>query len=128
KAHGLETSDLKIGEKALRGIINQYTREAGVRNLEREIASVCRKIARKKATSGKSRTFNVTEARLPVYLGVPKFLDSQIERRSRVGVATALAWTEAGGDLLNVEVSVVPGSGGLQLTGKLGETMRESGI
>ena len=128
KAHGLEPTDLKIGEKALRGIINQYTREAGVRNLEREIASVCRKVARKKATTGKARTFHVTESGLQAYLGVPKFLDSQIERRSRVGVATGLAWTDAGGDLLNVEVSVVPGSGGLSLTGKLGETMRESGL
>ena len=128
KAHGLEPSDLKIGDKALKGIINQYTREAGVRSLEREIASVCRKVARKKATSGKGRTFHVTEGRLQAYLGVPKFLDSQIERRSRVGVATGLAWTDAGGDLLNVEVSVVPGSGALSLTGKLGETMRESGL
>jgi len=128
KAHGLEPTDLKIGDKALRGIINQYTREAGVRSLEREIASVCRKIARKKATTGKSRTFHVTEGGLQAYLGVPKFLESQIERRSRVGVATGLAWTDAGGDLLNVEVSVVPGSGALSLTGKLGETMRESGL
>jgi len=128
KAHGLEPTDLKIGDRALRGIINQYTREAGVRSLEREIASVCRKIARKKATSGKNRTFNVTENRLAAYLGVPKFLESQIERRSRVGVATGLAWTDAGGDVLNVEVSVVPGSGALSLTGKLGETMRESGL
>jgi ATP-dependent Lon protease len=128
KAHGLEPTDLKIGDKALRGIINQYTREAGVRNLEREIAAVCRKIARKKATTGKARTSHVTESGLQAYLGVPKFLDSQIERRSRVGVATGLAWTDAGGDLLNVEVSVVPGSGALSLTGKLGETMRESGL
>ena len=128
KAHGLEPNDLKVSEKALRAIINQYTREAGVRNLEREIAAICRKVAKKKALLGKSRTFGVTEKRLQAYLGVPKFLDSQIERRSRVGVATGLAWTDAGGDVLNVEVSVVPGSGALALTGKLGETMRESGL
>ena len=127
KAHGLEPSDLKIGDKALRTIINQYTREAGVRSLEREIAAICRKVARKKATSPKAKTFHVTEAKLSALLGIPKYMESQIERRSRVGVATGLAWTEAGGDVLNVEVSVVPGSGALALTGKLGETMRESG-
>jgi ATP-dependent Lon protease len=127
KAHGLEPTDLKISDKAIRAVINQYTREAGVRSLEREVAAICRKVAKKKAMAGKSRTFGVTEKRLQAYLGVPKFLESQIERRSRVGVATGLAWTDAGGDVLNVEVSVVPGSGALALTGKLGETMRESG-
>ncbi len=98
-----------------------------MRSLEREIAAICRKVARKKATNAKARTFHVTEAKLPTLLGVPKYMESQIERRSRVGVATGLAWTDAGGDVLNVEVSVVPGSGALSLTGKLGETMRESG-
>jgi ATP-dependent Lon protease len=127
KAHGLEPGDLKINDKAIRAIIHQYTREAGVRNLEREIAAVCRKVARKKASTTKPKAFVVTEAKLPALLGVPKYLDSQIERRSRVGVATGLAWTDAGGDVLNVEVSVVPGSGALALTGKLGDTMRESG-
>ncbi len=127
RENGLEPGDLRVTDKAIRTIINQYTREAGVRNLEREIASICRKIARKKATMAKPRVFRLTEAQASRYLGVPKFLESQIERRSRVGVATGLAWTEAGGDVLNVEVSVLPGSGGLLLTGKLGETMRESG-
>jgi ATP-dependent Lon protease len=128
KAHGLEPGDLKINEKAIRAIIHQYTREAGVRNLEREIAAVCRKVARKKASTTKHKAFLATEAKLATLLGVPKYLDSQIERRSRVGVATGLAWTDAGGDVLNVEVSVVPGSGALALTGKLGDTMRESGL
>ena len=127
KAHGLEPGDLRIGDKTIRAIINQYTREAGVRSLEREIAAVCRKAARKKASTSKAKPFQVTEAKLADLLGVPKYLDSQIEKRSRVGVATGLAWTDAGGDVLNVEVSVVPGSGALSLTGKLGETMRESG-
>jgi ATP-dependent Lon protease len=128
KAHGLEAKDFRVTDRALRGIVNQYTREAGVRNLEREIAALCRKVAKKKALlGGMAKTFTITEKRLQSYLGVPKFLDSQIERRSRVGVATGLAWTDAGGDVLNVEVSVVPGSGALMLTGKLGETMRESG-
>jgi len=127
EAHGLVEGDVKIGDRALREIINQYTREAGVRNLEREVAAICRKVARKKAMASKPKTFHVTEAKLQAYLGVPKYLDSQIERRSRIGVATGLAWTDSGGDVLNVEVSVVPGSGALSLTGKLGETMRESG-
>jgi ATP-dependent Lon protease len=127
KENGLEPGDLRLSEKGIRGVINQYTREAGVRNLEREIASICRKVARKKATLGKPHTFRIHERQLGDYLGVPKFLDSQIERRSRVGVATGLAWTDAGGDVLNVEVGVLPGSGVLLLTGKLGETMRESG-
>ncbi|MGE5176064.1 MAG: endopeptidase La [Hyphomicrobiales bacterium] len=126
-AHGLEPGDLKITDAALRAVIGQYTREAGVRNLEREIAAICRKAAKKKAMATKPRTVRVTTANLGAFLGVPKFLESQIERRSRVGVATGLAWTEVGGELLNVEVSVLPGSGVLNMTGKLGETMRESG-
>jgi ATP-dependent Lon protease len=130
KAHGLEAKDLKITDDALRAVIGSYTREAGVRNLEREIAAICRKVAKKKAiamASKKVRTFRVTASNVGSYLGVPKYLDSQIEKRSRLGVATGLAWTEVGGDVLTVEVSVLPGSGGLSMTGKLGETMRESG-
>jgi ATP-dependent Lon protease len=130
KAHGLEESDLKITDDALREVIGSYTREAGVRSLEREIAAICRKVAKKKAiamSQKKARTFRVTPANVASYLGVPKFLDSQIEKRSRIGVATGLAWTEVGGDVLTVEVGVLPGSGGLSMTGKLGETMRESG-
>ncbi len=130
KAHGLEAKDLKITDEALRDVIGSYTRESGVRNLEREIAAICRKVAKKKAIAmakKKSRTWRITAANVGDYLGVPKFLDSQIEKRSRIGVATGLAWTEVGGDVLTVEVSVLPGGGGLTLTGKLGETMRESG-
>ena len=127
KAHGLEEKDVKITEDAIKSVINHYTREAGVRSLEREIAAICRKVAKKKAVAKKPKTMRVTEANLGDYLGVPKFIESQIERRSRVGVATGLAWTEVGGDVLNVEVGVLPGSGVLSMTGKLGETMRESG-
>jgi len=127
KAHGLEEKDVKIAEDALKSVINHYTRESGVRSLEREIAAICRKVAKKKAMAKKPKVMRVTEANLSDYLGVPKFIDSQIERRSRVGVATGLAWTEVGGDVLNVEVGVLPGSGVLSMTGKLGETMRESG-
>jgi len=127
KANGLNAKDLQMTDGALKTVINAYTREAGVRSLEREIASICRKVARKKATLKKTRTFRVVEKQLSKYLGVPKYLDSQIERRSRLGVATGLAWTEAGGDLLTIEVSILAGTGVLMLTGKLGETMRESG-
>jgi ATP-dependent Lon protease len=130
KAHGLEATDLKITDDALRDVIGSYTREAGVRSLEREIAAICRKVAKKKAIAQqakKTRTFKVTAGNVAAYLGVPKFLDSQIEKRSRIGVATGLAWTEVGGDVLTVEVSVLPGGGALSMTGKLGETMRESG-
>jgi len=127
KANGLQPKDLSMTDGALRAVINAYTREAGVRSLEREIAAICRKVARKKATVKKARTFRVVEKQISKYLGVPKYLDSQIERRSRLGVATGLAWTEAGGDLLNIEVSILAGTGVLMLTGKLGETMRESG-
>ncbi|HYJ33050.1 MAG TPA: endopeptidase La, partial [Candidatus Binatia bacterium] len=130
KAHGLEEKDLKITDEALRDVIGSYTREAGVRSLEREIAAICRKVAKKKAiaqSKKKARMFRVTPANVGSYLGVPKFLDSQIEKRSRIGVATGLAWTEVGGDVLTVEVSVLPGGGALSMTGKLGETMRESG-
>ena len=127
KANGLLPKDLAMTDGAIKGVINAYTREAGVRSLEREIAAICRKVARKKATLKKSRTFRVVEKHLQKFLGVPKYLDSQIELRSRLGVATGLAWTEAGGDLLNIEVSILAGTGVLMLTGKLGETMRESG-
>ena len=127
KANGLLTKDLSMTDGALKTVINAYTREAGVRSLEREIAAICRKVARKKATMKKARAFRVVEKHLQKFLGVPKYLDSQIERRSRIGVATGLAWTEAGGDLLNIEVSILAGTGVLMLTGKLGETMRESG-
>ena len=127
KANGLVPKDLQMNDAAIRAVINAYTREAGFRNLEREIAAICRKVARKKATLKKARTFRIVEKQLQKFLGVPKYLDSQIERRSRIGVATGLAWTEAGGDLLNIEVSILAGTGVLMLTGKLGETMRESG-
>ena len=130
KAHGLEPTDLKITDDALRDVIGSYTREAGVRSLEREIAAICRKVAKKKAIAQlakKTRSFKVTAGNVAAYLGVPKFLDSQIEKRSRIGVATGLAWTEVGGDVLTVEVSVLPGGGALSMTGKLGETMKESG-
>jgi len=126
-ANGLAESDCSFTAGALRMMINQYTREAGVRNLEREIASVCRKVAKKKAAGKAKRKIIVSEKRVQDFLGVPRYIDSVVEQKARTGIATGLAWTEAGGDVLTVEVSVLPGRGELLLTGKLGETMRESG-
>ncbi len=198
KANGLKTEDLIVTPDAIRRIIREYTREAGVRNLEREIANLCRKAARRKAAGGPAeavaagakeetagaeapaakagvaqagtakagaaqagaakagaaaakaaakaespkeeaaeaggedvaaslgRPLRIAPAQLPRYLGVPRFISSDIERENRVGIATGLAWTEVGGEVLTVEVTVVPGKGELKLTGKLGEVMRES--
>jgi ATP-dependent Lon protease len=129
EAAGLRAADVKLSDSALQKIITSYTREAGVRNLEREIGSVCRKVARSKAKgSGKQRkTVSVTSSNIHRYLGAPQFSDPLMPPVDRVGMATGLAWTEAGGELLTVEVSVLTGKGKLLLTGKLGEVMRESG-
>ena len=127
KAAGLEEKDLILSTNALRALMRQYTREAGVRSLEREVASLCRKLARKKASGELKEAAEVTPTNLHRYLGPPRFLESEIEKTHRTGVATGLAWTETGGDVLTIEVSVVPGKGELLLTGKLGDVMRESG-
>jgi len=127
EAAGLGSADLQVGKPTLRAIVNQYTREAGVRNLEREIASLCRKVAKKKAAGLLKARVTVTPDTLPRFLGPIRFLDSAVERKSRVGVANGLAWTEVGGELLTIEVSILPGKGDLMLTGKLGDVMRESG-
>ncbi len=127
-AAGLADGDVRIGDPALQVLIRGYTREAGVRSLERLIAGICRKVARRKA-SGKLRgRVAVTPRNLHKLLGPPRFLDQKVEKRSRVGLANGLAWTETGGEILTVEVSLLPGKGELQLTGKLGEVMRESGV
>jgi ATP-dependent Lon protease len=127
KAAGLSADDLRINDAALLAIANRYTREAGVRNLEREIAGLCRKVAKKKASGAQRGRVSVTPANLHRFLGPIRFLDTPVERSARVGVANGLAWTETGGDLLTIEVSILPGKGELQLTGKLGDVMRESG-
>jgi ATP-dependent Lon protease len=126
-AAGLEAGDVEITDEALRDLIHGWTREAGVRNLEREIAGLCRKVARQKAEGVLEKTAVVGPAELAAWLGVRRFTDSAVERRARIGVANGLAWTETGGDLLTIEVSVLPGRGELLLTGKLGDVMRESG-
>lgn len=125
KAHGLEKRGVSLSEKALRRIIRDYTREAGVRNLERKIASVCRKIAHKFVT-GASKTAKVTDKNLEKYLGPIIFLEDDLTTKSEVGVCTGLAWTSVGGELLKVEVLAYKGKGGLTLTGQLGDVMKES--
>jgi len=127
KAAGLDSGDLRVGLPALRALVNRYTREAGVRSLERELAGLCRKVAKKKASGQLRGRVTITPDNLSRYLGPTRFLDTVVERRERVGVANGLAWTEVGGDVLTIEVSVLPGKGELLLTGKLGEVMRESG-
>ena len=126
-AGGLAKNDLKLGPPTLRALVNQYTREAGVRSLEREIAALCRKVAKQKASGKLKGKVNITPETLPKYLGPTRYFESSVERASRIGVANGLAWTEFGGDVLTIEVSILPGKGELLLTGKLGEVMRESG-
>ncbi len=123
--HGITTKILQIGESAVRQIISQYTREAGVRNLEREIANLCRKVA-KRVAEGKIGTFVMTAKNVHKYLGVPKYLPEEEMKVNEVGVATGLAWTEAGGDVIYVEATMMKGKGNLTLTGQLGDVMKES--
>ncbi|OGP62018.1 MAG: endopeptidase La [Deltaproteobacteria bacterium RBG_13_47_9] len=123
--NGIASKDLKISDKAILQIISDYTQEAGLRNLERELASICRKVARKVAEGGKERTL-ITTMNLHQFLGPPFFLRDEEEEKNEIGVATGLAWTETGGELLHVEASITPGKGSLILTGHLGEVMKES--
>ena len=126
KANGLSRRTIRFSDGALRGIIQHYTREAGVRNLEREMASICRKVAKEVVKSGRESLVRVTSRTLHKYLGVPKYRYSKPEERDQVGLANGLAWTETGGELLPTEVTVMPGKGKLLITGKLGDVMRES--
>ncbi|MHB8182685.1 MAG: endopeptidase La [Candidatus Desulforudaceae bacterium] len=125
KEHGLTAKTLSISENAVRRIIREYTREAGVRNLERQIAALCRKTA-KEIVAKKAKRVRVTMRNIEQYLGIPRYRYGVAELADQVGVATGLAWTEVGGDTLAIEVTVCKGKGGLVLTGKLGEVMRES--
>ncbi len=126
KAHGIMPDQLKISEAALKEIVQKYTRESGVRNLERELASICRKVAKKLAMDEASGKVRLTKKNVETYLGIPKFTESEIEKKLTVGVVTGLAWTEAGGEILNIEVTLMPGKGELILTGQLGDVMQES--
>jgi ATP-dependent Lon protease len=124
--NGLTDHKVKFSDESLRTLIDFYTREAGVRSLEREIGGVCRKIARDVVQTKKSGSIAVTPQRVEKYLGPKKFRKSQAEERDEVGLTTGLAWTNAGGELLATEVSILPGKGRLIITGKLGEVMQES--
>jgi len=123
--HGLRDRPLHFSDGALRMIVREYTYEAGVRNVERQIANVCRKIARRVA-EGKDVPHQITRTGLNKYLGPPRYLQSKAEREDEIGVATGIAWTVAGGDLMPVEIALMEGKGNLLLTGQLGEVMQES--
>ncbi len=123
--HGISGKVLKITDSGLFNLISQYTREAGVRNLEREIANLCRKVA-KQIAEGKDKIFVITAQNIHKYLGVPKFLPEEEMEKDEVGVSTGLAWTETGGDIIYVEATTMKGKGHLTLTGQLGDVMKES--
>ncbi len=125
EAHGLKKSQIKVGEPAIRDIINYYTRESGVRNMEREITKVCRKAA-KKIVSEERKTVTVTPKNLTDLLGKHRFLYDKIEKEPEVGMVTGMAWTSVGGETLPVETAVMSGTGKLELTGQLGDVMQES--
>jgi ATP-dependent Lon protease len=126
KNNGLEGRDVTYSKNSILAIIRRYTREAGVRNLERELSSVCRKLARA-ALKEKDRTeFKVTEKSIPKYLGPYRFRTEQVEEKDQVGMVTGLAWTQVGGVLLFIETLIMPGKGKLMVTGKLGDVMQES--
>ena len=134
KQHGLDKHNVKSGDSSIKKIITEYTREAGVRNLEREIASVCRKTAREivlnQSGNGKPRTkkksFTIDEKTIEEFLGVPKYHYQKKEERAQVGSITGLAWTSVGGDILHVDATIMSGSEKLTLTGQLGNVMKES--
>lgn len=126
EATGLTTGNMTLPDEAIVHIIRHYTREAGVRNLEREIANVCRKVARKVVKDGKTLQITLRPEDVAEYLGVLKFRDTKAEEKNEIGLATGLAWTEVGGQILNIEVTLMQGKGKLLLTGKLGDVMQES--
>ena len=123
--HGIKDSEIIFTDDAVSLLIESFTREAGVRNLERQIANVCRKVAMDIATK-KAKKINLTDKKVLQYLGAKKFLSELAERTSKPGVVIGLAWTAFGGDILFIESSKMPGKGGLKLTGKLGDVMKES--
>ncbi|MBI5675320.1 MAG: endopeptidase La [Nitrospirae bacterium] len=123
--HGITEKNLKMHDSAVLQIISHYTREAGVRNLERQIANLCRKVA-KKIAEGKVKDYRISATNLSKHLGVPKFLPEEEMEKDEVGVATGLAWTETGGDIIYIEATIMKGKGHITLTGQLGDVMKES--
>jgi len=126
EANGLKPENIYFSDGGIYEIIRRYTREAGVRNLEREIASVCRKVAKKVVKNGPETRIRVMEKSVAKYLGVPKYHYGRAEEKDEIGLAVGLAWTEVGGELLGIEAATMPGKGGLTITGKLGDVMQES--
>jgi ATP-dependent Lon protease len=127
EANGLKKDSAVFSEDAIQSIIQEYTREAGVRNLEREISSICRKVAKKIVKDGESEEpIKVSKENINEYLGIPKFNHGKAEERDEIGVATGLAFTEVGGDIISIEATTMAGDGELKLTGRLGEVMQES--
>ncbi len=126
KIHGLKENNLNISDKAFMRLIRGYTREAGVRNIEREITSICRKVVKKVVSKGKSHIEKVNTKNIEKFLGIPRFRRKEIDKKDEVGVAIGMAWTEFGGELLTFEVTKVHGKGNFTLTGHLGEIMQES--
>ncbi|KPV39160.1 DNA-binding protein [Thiohalorhabdus denitrificans] len=126
EANGVKEDELTVSRNAILDIIRRYTREAGVRNLEREMGTLCRKAAKELLTESKRKKVQVTHKNLDKYLGVPRYRYGQAEEENQVGAATGLAWTEVGGDILTIEATVVPGKGKLTITGQLGDVMQES--
>jgi len=125
REHGLKENQLEISENAIRRIIREYTREAGVRNLERQIATICRKAARD-IVAGKTQKVQVSAKTVDKWLGIPRYRFGMAEEKDEIGVATGLAWTETGGDVISVEATVIKGKGNVTLTGQLGDVMKES--
>ncbi|MBI2994723.1 MAG: endopeptidase La [Gammaproteobacteria bacterium] len=126
KRNGLKAGELAIREQTLRNIVRYYTREAGVRNLEREIANICRKVVKKLLKQPQKSNWNVTPTQLEKLLGVRRFRFGRADAEDRVGQVTGMAWTQSGGDLLTIEAAIVPGKGKATHTGQLGEVMKES--
>jgi ATP-dependent Lon protease len=126
EANGVTKKDLEFTDESLKAIIQNYTREAGVRNLQREIASICRKVARSVVKSKGHSRVQIKPENLPDYVGISKYRSNRLEEKHEVGFVTGLAWTEVGGEILSTEATLMSGKGKLTLTGKLGEVMQES--
>jgi ATP-dependent Lon protease len=127
EANGFKPDDIQFNERSIQEIIRRYTREAGVRNLERNIASVCRKVARERLKKKETdKKYRITAKTIHRHLGIPKFRFGLVEDKDEVGLSTGLAWTEVGGELLQIETTLMPGKGKLTITGKLGDVMQES--
>ena len=125
KEHALKSSEIKFTDSGIKVLVESYTREAGVRNLERQIANVCRKVAKDVAT-GTTKKVSISSKNVSSYIGPEKFLPELAERNNKPGIVVGLAWTAFGGDILFIEATKMPGKGNLKLTGKLGDVMKES--